>query len=143
MDTANVIRMANELMEQWGLVNQGWSVGFNRRKKAMGLCHYPKKRIELSVYFVANNPPERIRETILHEIAHALAGPKAGHGLTWRLMARKVGAPPVRCGQAVMPEGSWKATCQTCGKTHTMHRKPKRKYRCLCSRLAPTLAWTR
>ena len=35
-----------------------------------------------------------IRDTILHEIAHALAGPEARHGARWKAIARRIDATP-------------------------------------------------
>ena len=37
---------------------------------------------------------EEIRDTVLHEIAHAIAGPEAGHGPLWKATARRIGATP-------------------------------------------------
>src|SRR3979411_379819 len=67
------------LMGRWGLSN--WQFGFNRRKRAFGLCRFPHGvspgRIELSVYAIECNSEDELRDTILHEIAHALAGEEA------------------------------------------------------------------
>ena len=63
----------------------GWAFRFNRCKQAMGLCVYHRRSIELSIYFVErDNPVEEIRDTILHEIAHALVGPGHGHDKVWK-----------------------------------------------------------
>ncbi len=37
---------------------------------------------------------EQVRDTVLHEIAHAIAGPEAGHGPLWKATARRIGATP-------------------------------------------------
>ena len=37
---------------------------------------------------------EQIRDTVLHEIAHAIAGHEAGHGPLWKATARRIGATP-------------------------------------------------
>ena len=39
-----------------------------------------------------NGDPREVRDTILHEIAHALAGAKAKHGPAWKAIARRLGA---------------------------------------------------
>ena len=51
---------------------------------------------------------DQVRDTILHEIAHALVGPGHGHDAVWKRKCREVGARPERCGQADMPEGRWR-----------------------------------
>ncbi len=69
-----------------------WSFGWNRRRRAHGLCRYDQRRIELSAPLTAREPDESlILNTIRHEIAHALAGPKAGHGPLWRRWAAQIG----------------------------------------------------
>src|SRR5947209_2523101 len=91
-----------EEMGRWGFLEQGWGFAFNSRKKAMGLCLYPwlargrPGRIELSRHFCESNADAEILDTIRHEIAHALAGKTAGHGLLWRDWCLKVGARPKR-----------------------------------------------
>lgn len=44
-----------------------------------------------------NGPPDQVTDTILHEIAHALAGPAARHGPAWKSIARRLGATPKSC----------------------------------------------
>ena len=48
------------------------------------LCKEKEKVIQLGRHHAANDPPEQVTDTILHEIAHALAGTAAGHGPAWR-----------------------------------------------------------
>lgn len=111
-------------MAQHGL--HGWAFRFNRCKQTMGLCVFGCKSIELSIYFVErDNPAEEIRDTILHEIAHALVGPGHGHDKVWKRKCIEVGARPQRCGDADMPEGRWRARCGGCGKHFHRHRRPK------------------
>ena len=86
----------------------------------------------VSAYFVARNSVEEIRDTLLHEIAHALVGPGHGHDAVWEARCLEVGAIPRRCGQADMPSGAWQATCPGCAKRFHRHRRPKRgKYYCV------------
>src|SRR5689334_13851065 len=86
--------LARELLAANGL--NDWSFRFNRSKVNMGLCKYGPRTIELSVFFVERNSDEAIRDTLLHEVAHALAGRAAGHGPLWKAMCVRVGAKPER-----------------------------------------------
>jgi predicted SprT family Zn-dependent metalloprotease len=124
--------MAREMMDQHGL--QHWQFGFDRAKRRLGVCSYAKRRIGLSLPFVLYNEVAAIRETILHEIAHALAGPLAGHGPVWRAVCLRIGAKPQRCCDAdsvSLPQGKYSATCGGCNKTFHKHRKVKRQYHCI------------
>jgi predicted SprT family Zn-dependent metalloprotease len=117
-------QLAVELMHAHGLSH--WSFAFNRAKRTMGLCRHHDKRIELSVYFVLSNDAESVRDCILHEIAHALAGLEAGHGPKWQRICQRLGAKPERCGDARMPDGRWTAVCPSCQRRYTRHHRPRR-----------------
>ncbi len=67
-----------------------WSFGWDRAVKRMGCCYPARTRISLSAYYVEKYlqlDQEEIRNTILHEIAHALAWHHhraRAHGHVWR-----------------------------------------------------------
>jgi predicted SprT family Zn-dependent metalloprotease len=125
--------LANAMLASYGLPY--WTFSFNRRKTEMGLCLYSPQRIELSVYFIELNSWEAIRETLLHEIAHALVGSGHGHDGVWKQQCLKIGAKPERlCHAASMPEGPWRAQCGYCGMLHHKHRKPKHMVGWFCAR---------
>jgi predicted SprT family Zn-dependent metalloprotease len=125
MERARAAALAQ--MQKWGLA--GWGFRFNARRRGLGLCVYPQGRtpgrIELSMHFVEMNPESEVLDTILHEVAHALAGPDTGHGPAWVEKCRLVGARPDRCGDAVMPVGRYRANCPSCGKLYHRHKRPK------------------
>jgi predicted SprT family Zn-dependent metalloprotease len=119
-----VQQLARGLFADHGL--EGWSFGFNRRKLQMGVCLYGPRQIALSIHFVELNDDGAVRDTLLHEIAHALVGPGHGHDAVWRAKCREIGARPERLGWDVtMPTGPWQAVCGNCGRLHHRHRKPK------------------
>jgi predicted SprT family Zn-dependent metalloprotease len=136
MDHWQAAILARQLIAEHRLA--GWHFAFNRRKAALGLCRYDTKRIELSHHFVLRNDEPAVRDTILHEIAHALAGPEAGHGPRWQQMCRQIGASPQRVDyQAAMPRGKWQATCPGCGRTYNRHRRPMRNRIYTCRTCGP------
>ncbi len=114
-------------MKKWGL--DGWEFKFNRRKRSAGICQKrrdePTGSIEVSLYFLERAGEEEIRVTILHEIAHALAGIKEGHGPAWKQWCRKLGIKPERCCENGPTEGNYKGACPGCGKAFFMFRRPK------------------
>jgi predicted SprT family Zn-dependent metalloprotease len=74
--------LAAVLMDEHGLA--GWSVTLDHARRRAGQCDYTNKRISLSRHYVRHAEDSHIRDTILHEIAHALVGPKHGHDAVWR-----------------------------------------------------------
>ncbi len=124
-DRREVGRWAEQLIRSHGLTD--WEFVFNRRKRSLGMCSYDRKTIELSTHFVDRNEMVSIRDTLLHEIAHALVGPGHGHDAVWKRKCVEIGAIPQRCCRtARMPPGRWQANCATCGTVFHRHRKPKR-----------------
>jgi predicted SprT family Zn-dependent metalloprotease len=128
-------RLALDLMGSHGLAD--WSFGFNQRKRSMGLCRYARKAIELSSHFVYRNGSAEIRDTILHEIAHALVGQEHGHDAVWQAKCREIGATPRRCGPADMPQGHWQARCGSCSSLFSRHRRPKTQAGWFCRACGP------
>jgi predicted SprT family Zn-dependent metalloprotease len=128
--------LAEQLLAAHGL--DGWSFRFNRSKLNLGLCRWGVRTIELSVYFVERNPLEAVRQTLLHEVAHALAGRQAGHGPAWKAVCLRIGARPERLSfEASMPPGRWQAACGSCGMLHDRHRRPKRMVGWYCTHCGP------
>ena len=83
---------ARGLMDHHGLA--AWALHFNVARGKLGECRSRQKLILLSRSHAVDGPPEQVTDTILHEIAHALAGPAAGHGPAWKAIARRIGATP-------------------------------------------------
>src|SRR5882672_4336865 len=75
----------------------GWSFGWDRSKRRFGCAHYRTRLITLSLELVMRNTVEQVKDTILHECAHAIAGFQAGHGPVWKQAARNLGASDSRC----------------------------------------------
>jgi predicted SprT family Zn-dependent metalloprotease len=135
--------LAWRLLAAYGL--REWSFAFNRSKKQMGCCRYGPRIIELSRHFVERNALALIRDTLLHEIAHALVGPGHGHDAVWKAMCLRVGAKPERLSnEPDMPQGRWQATCAGCGMRHHKYRRPKRMKGWFCRHCGPdrgALVW--
>ena len=87
-----VAREARELMDRHGLSE--WAFRFNAARRTLGLCKEKEKVIQLGRHHALHDDPSQVTDTILHEIAHALAGAKAGHGPAWREVAKRLGATP-------------------------------------------------
>lgn len=136
MELSDAQSLAERLMQQFGL--DRWSYGVNKRKKTLGLCFSSVKRLELSQNFILYNSEAAVKETLLHEIAHALVGTEHGHDMVWKEMAESIGASPKRTTNSViMPLGAWQATCGGCGFIFSRYRKPKYNSSTTCRRCGP------
>jgi len=93
--------------------------------------HTGSSHISLSRYLISLNGEEEVRETILHEIAHALVGYSHGHDRVWKLKAMEIGCTPHRLDfKAKMPEGKIAAVCPRCKKVvGHRHRRSQNMHR--------------
>lgn len=136
LDAAHAL--ARSLLAEHGLYD--WSFAFNCRKRAFGLCDYTRRTIFLSAVLTELNGEAEVGDTLRHEVAHALAGPRAGHGPAWRKVAREIGAKPRRCYDADevrQPPARYVLRCPSCQRETPRHRKPTGVYACrgCCKRL--------
>ena len=111
MEKGKAATLARQLMEEHGY---GYLLfGFNRRKKSLGVCFIKYRGthaatpegIELSEVWVPYLSEAEVRDTILHEIAHAMTpDAKYPHGTSWKLAAQRIGANPNRTAESVPKE---------------------------------------
>ena len=105
-----------------------WKFAFDRGRRRFGCCHFGLRTITLSRALVLLNPERQVRDTILHEIAHAsTAGPHANHGPKWRAEAQRLGCAPDRCyssDKVVTPVSPWMGWCPGCKKKFPRYRRP-------------------
>lgn len=99
-----------------GLLNiEGWDVDFDNAKSRAGVCKYGRQVISFSRHYIANAPLDDIRDTVLHEIAHILAGYDAGHGPIWVRVAQQIGCSGERCTAApVSVDYRYEFVCDHC-----------------------------
>lgn len=96
MDLNDAHYLALDLMSRH-LDNDGWTFTFDRAVSRLGACNHRKKTVQLSRALTELNDEATVRNTVLHEIAHALIGPKHGHDAVWRAMALSIGCDGKRC----------------------------------------------
>jgi len=121
-------QLARDLMQQHGLTDSGWHFKWSHGKRRLGATQISKARdaktgklkeiktILLSTHLVDLNPEPVVRDVILHEIAHALAGIKNGHNHVWQAMCKKIGAKPQRLADEKVEviEGRYAIVCTSC-----------------------------
>ena len=105
---------AEFLMSEHGL--QGWSFQYDNAANRAGVCNFETGVIGLSLLFCLEAPEGELEETILHEIAHALAGPQHNHDRVWKETARSIGCSGNRlCGASPFAPPRYIVSCPTCG----------------------------
>lgn len=133
-------RMARKLMLDHGLY--GWNFKWDNAARRFGQCDYSKATISMSKQLTVQRTEAAVRNTILHEIAHALT-PGAGHGPKWRAKALAIGCSGERCSSdSVQVKANWRGICpgghdhgtrirrpgtnarpRSCGKCHPVYDK--------------------
>ena len=121
--------MAEELVREHRL--EGWSVQFDTAKRRAGVCRFGDRVIGLSAPLTRLHGEAEVRDTVLHEIAHAIVGPRHGHDAVWRETARRIGSTGRRCVDAEAPRvaGAWVGVCAA-GHVRDRHRRPERVMSC-------------
>jgi predicted SprT family Zn-dependent metalloprotease len=113
-----------------------WSFGFDNAKTRGGQCDHGAKRITMSRYYAAEFDDDEVYQVLLHEVAHAIAGPRAGHGAPWRSVAESLGYEGGRTLDRSLADdlAPWVGRCPQ-GHLHYRYRKPTRLLSCArCSR---------
>ncbi len=127
MDITAAWVLATNAMDEHNLTANGWKFAWANSKRIFGTCYSGRKLITLSRQMVQVNDESEVRDTILHEIAHALVGPGHMHDVFWKAMADAVGARPEACytnDTTKQPEAPYMATCQDCGVVIKRYRRP-------------------
>ena len=145
MDLHEARSLAVGLMAQHGL--QDWHVTFDNARARFGVCRPSRRQIGLSRHLTSLSEEDEVRNTILHEIAHALVGSEHGHDEVWRAKALAIGCDGKRTDD--LPEGAegpWQGRCSA-GHVERQHRRPTRVRSCsTCTpgKFDPTviLSWT-
>lgn len=117
MDITAATALAESLMARHGLTDTGWTFQMDGALDRLGNCQYGPKVISMGAAYVESAEAADVRDTLLHEIAHALVGPfvlklngsvirdrrgravKTGHNWHWKVKAREIGCTGQRTGE--------------------------------------------
>ena len=114
-----------------------WAFGFDFAPNRGGICHFNQQVITLSISYCHRASRHQINDTILHEIAHALAGPGHGHDRLWYAIARRIGCSGDREHFTKHSVPRWIGHC-ACGDAFRRHRRTKGLY---CVECGETVEW--
>ena len=126
-----------------GAIANGWTFGFDLAPSRAGVCRYSEKRIDLSVSYCLAATRAEIEDTILHEIAHAIVGPRHNHDATWKAKAREIGCVGERCHRVQHSVPKWVGECG-CGQQwfrQTLQRRMM--FNRICAKCRGSITWRR
>lgn len=132
-----IYALAYKLMREHGLDKEGWTFDLSQTQRRIGDCYYDKKLIRFSINYLLKSSDAQIRDTILHEIAHALVGPDVkSHGYEWQYKAMQVGAEPYACdrtGRAISTsKPNYLMRCPSCDRQWERYRMRQRNLGSKC-----------
>jgi len=134
-------KLAQNLMREHGLTYDGWTFKFDNARRRAGVCKYYNKTIGLSKYLLPYMKDDKVKDTLLHEIAHAMVGAGHGHNRVWQTQAIAIGCNGARCYnpetefhagavEELAVQSKYSLSCPECGRVTAVHRKPKRSKAC-------------
>ena len=134
MSDLNAVRARGEQLVLHYL-GPDWSFGFDYAKQRAGKCDFTNRRVTLSKYLAARFDDAANEQTLLHEIAHGLAGPRAGHGPEWLRIARRIGYTGGRThdGEVALEFAKWIGVCPA-GHEVLRFRRPQAGRAMSCAR---------
>lgn len=135
-----IARKAEALMEKHGL--RDWSFQFDDAIRRAACCDSATKVISLAHHFYAKAPAYELRDTILHEIAHAMVGNAHGHDRVWKQAARSIGCNGERCHNINFAPPRYIVFCRNCRWKHTGNTRKRRPCR-RCGRPVSYKTYTR
>src|SRR4051812_11090257 len=89
MTETEIRRLTLLLLRQHGLT--GWRVAFSNAVGRGGSCSYKTKTIRFSRLYIKATTEAGTRNTVSHEVAHAIAGEGHGYDVIWQRIHRSMG----------------------------------------------------
>jgi predicted SprT family Zn-dependent metalloprotease len=118
--------LANRLLIKHDLPK--WNFKFDRARRRFGSCNFSNKTISLSEILTELNSSQKVLNTILHEIAHALVGPRHAHDSVWKQKVAEIGGEAkarFRESEVTIPKSKLVAICPNCKKEFPTFRRRK------------------
>lgn len=142
MDLLKARFLVRELMEKHSLIDKGWYFDFDNARRRFGCCDSTYRKITMSKHLTLLNDEAEVRDTILHEIAHALVGAEHGHNQIWKKKAIEIGCNGKQyydSSVVVTPPPNYLAICPNCKKEWKRIRRPTTSHSCgkCCSTYNP------
>ncbi len=142
---AEADRLGRELVRhhtETGELKGEWKFGFNLDRVRGGVCWFEDRRIEVSVTYCHRENPEGVRNTILHEIAHAIVGYDQKHNGVFKEVCLRIGGDPRSCHEVEHTPPRWMGLCG-CGNRFPRHRLSRRARTGVCTKCRGRIRWQR
>ena len=108
----------------------------------LGVTDFGDMKIAFNIPYCHTGRESAIKDTVLHEIAHGVAGSEAGHGPQWKAACKVTGAKPKACknyeesGKKFTPGTNFEQSvgmmvCESCGLTEDSKKFDSRRIRSL------------
>lgn len=112
-------------------LDETWSFAFDHAKTRFGQCDHQKKLITISRHLARSADDDDVHQVLLHEVAHAIAGAKEGHGQRWMAIARELGYVGGRThdSPAATEHAKWLGVCPA-GHEIIRFRRPSKPTSC-------------
>lgn len=125
MDLRTVKKLGKDLLVKHHLTT--WSFELDSAKVRFGVCTRQTQTISISRALAKLNTEEVVRDTILHEIAHALVPSGVGHGVIWRTTAISIGCNGQRTydNTIVAPTAKYIGICPNCARLIERFRRSR------------------
>jgi len=101
--------MARKILEEHAL--HQWSFQFDWSQKRAGMCNLGLQVISISVRLCMKEKLAEVRNTILHEVAHAIVGPRHHHDAVWYDTAMRIGCSASRTHSYTFAEPKYIIVC--------------------------------
>lgn len=125
-------KYCDDLLADNGLT--GWRTEISRGRRTIGMCMYNTKTIKLSKYHLEKDDDVYIKDTIIHEVAHAL-NPDDKHGPSWRKTARALGGTGDQYTKHSDYPSKWATMCANGHESKMFRWNQKSIYNCKCGSL--------
>jgi SNF2 family DNA or RNA helicase len=91
MNRTDASQFLRDTLNQYKLTD--WRIRLTNDADAgfLGMCVHKDKTIILNAHHIDIHGAAEVRNTILHEVAHAIVGPGHGHNDTWAAKAKEIG----------------------------------------------------
>lgn len=133
MELNEAEELVNELMHKHLSTarTRNWKFKWDNAISRFGSCAY-RGTITMSKVLTSLNDETHVRDTILHEIAHALNYERHGrkilgkpHGKEWKAIAREIGCSDSRCydKSVIRPTAKYTTICPNCERVGRADRK--------------------